>query len=134
MYRCDQRFVLDPLREMMEVKDVYGLIVMDRREATIGLLKGTKISVSAHLTSGVPGKFRAGGQCCMPDTLIQSSSGEILEIKNSHNPYDLKSVDFESSEIDDSPITDKWSVKKNEIYKLKTKIPANNYLNVLKII
>lgn len=62
MYRCDQRFVLDPLRDMMEHKDVYGLVVMDRREATIGFLKGTRIAVSAHLTSGVPGKFRAGGQ------------------------------------------------------------------------
>ena len=72
MYRCDQRFVLDPLREMMEVKNVYGIIVMDRREATIGLLKGTKISSSAHLTSGVPGKFRAGGQSAQRfDRLIE---------------------------------------------------------------
>tara|TARA_Y100000310_G_scaffold243456_2_gene247943 strand:+ start:252 stop:1340 length:1089 start_codon:yes stop_codon:yes gene_type:complete len=78
MYRCDQRFVLDPLREMMEVKDVYGLIVMDRREATIGLLKGTKISVSAHLTSGVPGKFRAGGQSAQRfDRLIEGMALEF---------------------------------------------------------
>tara|TARA_Y100000310_G_C20661756_1_gene805189 strand:- start:174 stop:1274 length:1101 start_codon:yes stop_codon:yes gene_type:complete len=62
MYRCDNIFVLEPLMEMMEVKDVYGLVVMDRREATIGFLKGTVIKRTKHLTSGVPGKFKAGGQ------------------------------------------------------------------------
>jgi peptide chain release factor subunit 1 len=61
-YRCDQTFVLDPLKEMLEVDEVYGLIVMDRKEATIGLLEGKQIKVLRHLTSGVPGKIRAGGQ------------------------------------------------------------------------
>lgn len=62
LYRCDQQFVLDPLEGMMEVTEVYGLVVMDRREATIGLLEGKQIKVIRKLTSGVPGKFRAGGQ------------------------------------------------------------------------
>lgn len=62
MYRCDQTFVLDLLKEMMEHKETYGLIVLDRREATIGLLKGASITVIFNLTSGVPGKTRAGGQ------------------------------------------------------------------------
>jgi len=62
MYRCDNIFVLEPLMEMMEHKETYGLIVMDRREATIGFLKGTVIKKTLHLTSGVPGKHRAGGQ------------------------------------------------------------------------
>ena len=78
MYRCDQRFVLDPLRDMMEHKEVYGLIVMDRREATIGLLKGPRISVHGHLTSGVPGKFRAGGQSAQRfDRLIEGMALEF---------------------------------------------------------
>ena len=78
MYRCDQRFVLDPLRDMMEHKEVYGLIVMDRREATIGLLKGPRISVKGHLTSGVPGKFRAGGQSAQRfDRLIEGMALEF---------------------------------------------------------
>lgn len=62
LYRCDQTFVLEPLKEMLEVDEVYGLIVMDRKEATIGLLEGKQIKVIRHLTSGVPGKVRAGGQ------------------------------------------------------------------------
>jgi len=62
LYRCDKEFVLEPLKEMLEVKEVYGLVVMDRKEATLGLLEGKQIKVLRKLTSGVPGKVRAGGQ------------------------------------------------------------------------
>jgi peptide chain release factor subunit 1 len=62
LYRCDQNFVLDPLKEMLDVKEVYGLLVMDKREATLGILRGTRIDALQHLTSFVPGKFKAGGQ------------------------------------------------------------------------
>ncbi|MFQ6051091.1 MAG: peptide chain release factor aRF-1 [Candidatus Hydrothermarchaeota archaeon] len=61
-YRCDSKFFLDPLKDMIEEKDTYGLIVLDRREATIGILKGKRIEIMSKQTSGVPGKFRAGGQ------------------------------------------------------------------------
>jgi len=61
-YRCDQTFVLEPLKEMVEVKEVYGLIVIDRKEATIGLLEGKMVKVLRHMTSGAPGKIKAGGQ------------------------------------------------------------------------
>lgn len=62
LYRCDQTFVLEPLKEMREVQEVYGLLVMDRREATIGVLEGKQIKVLRKMTSGVPGKIKAGGQ------------------------------------------------------------------------
>ncbi|MAG07740.1 peptide chain release factor 1 [Candidatus Pacearchaeota archaeon] len=62
IYRCDQTFVTEPLEEMLEIKEVYGLLVIERKEATIGILEGTTIKSLQHLTSGVPGKVRAGGQ------------------------------------------------------------------------
>ncbi|MCK4647554.1 peptide chain release factor aRF-1 [Candidatus Pacearchaeota archaeon] len=62
IYRCDKEFVLEPLREMLEVEEVFGLLVMDRKEATIGLLEGKRIEVLQKMTSGVPSKVRAGGQ------------------------------------------------------------------------
>jgi peptide chain release factor subunit 1 len=62
MYRCDKEFILDPLKEMLEVAEVFGLLVMDRKEATIGLLKGKRIETLQNMTSGVPSKVRAGGQ------------------------------------------------------------------------
>jgi len=62
MYRCDKEFVLDPLRAMLEVSEVFGLLVMDRKEATIGILEGKRIEVLQRMTSGIPSKIRAGGQ------------------------------------------------------------------------
>jgi peptide chain release factor subunit 1 len=62
LYRCDKDFVLDPLREQMEVSEIFGLLVMDRKEATIGMLEGKRIEIMHKMTSGVPSKVRAGGQ------------------------------------------------------------------------
>ena len=61
-YHCNSEFFLDPLQHMMDVKEVYGLAVIDRKEATIATLKGKRIDIIKHLTSGVPGKHKAGGQ------------------------------------------------------------------------
>ncbi len=62
LYRCDQEFVLDLLRDMLEHRESYGLLVMDKREANIGFLKGTAIVTVTRMTSDVPGKFKTGGQ------------------------------------------------------------------------
>lgn len=62
MYRCDQTFVLDPLKEMLETDEVYGLLLIERNEATIGILEGKTIKILQNMTSGIPGKVRAGGQ------------------------------------------------------------------------
>ena len=62
IYRCDKEFVLDILRDMLETKEVYGLVVMDRRDANIALLKGKSIVPLIKTHSEVPGKFKAGGQ------------------------------------------------------------------------
>lgn len=62
IYRCDKTFVLEHLIEMLEEKEVYGLVVMDRREADIALLRGKSIIPLTKSKSNVPGKTRAGGQ------------------------------------------------------------------------
>jgi len=62
LYRCDKEFVLEPLKTMLEVSEVFGLLVMDRKEATIGLLEGKRIELLQNMTSGIPSKVRAGGQ------------------------------------------------------------------------
>ncbi|HID60270.1 MAG TPA: peptide chain release factor 1 [Hadesarchaea archaeon] len=62
MYRCDQEFVLEPLREMLQVKETVGLLVMDRREATLATLRGKNVNIVRKLTSAVPGKHSKGGQ------------------------------------------------------------------------
>jgi peptide chain release factor subunit 1 len=42
-YHCDSSFLLSPLEEMLAEKKTFGLIVLDRREATIGILRGKRI-------------------------------------------------------------------------------------------
>ncbi len=62
LYRCDSSFYLVPLEEMLSEKDVYGLLVIDRSEATIGFLKGKRISTIKNFQSLVPSKHGRGGQ------------------------------------------------------------------------
>lgn len=62
IYRCDKEFVLEPLQEMVEHEDVFGMVVLDRRDATIALLKGKTIVPLQKTHSEVPGKMKAGGQ------------------------------------------------------------------------
>ncbi len=62
IYRCDKDFKLEIIKNMLDTKEVYGLIVLDRRDANISLLKGKTIVPLLKTHSEVPGKFRAGGQ------------------------------------------------------------------------
>jgi peptide chain release factor subunit 1 len=62
-YRCDQKFILDPLEEMDANETTYGLIVIDKSSAIIGLLVGSTIKViKSDFFSAYPGKFKTGGQ------------------------------------------------------------------------
>ena len=61
-YHCDSGFLLEPLEEMFEDSGLYGLVVLDRRESTVGWLRGKRIEAVKSATSLVPGKQRKGGQ------------------------------------------------------------------------
>ncbi len=62
MYRCSSNFELEPLKQMLEEKVVYGLLVLDRRESYWGFLRGNRIEPVGGANSTVPGKQRKGGQ------------------------------------------------------------------------
>jgi peptide chain release factor subunit 1 len=61
-YVCDSEFFLEPLVGMIDVGDKYALIVIDRKECTIGMLKGKMIQKVHHQESSVPSKHGRGGQ------------------------------------------------------------------------
>ncbi len=61
LYRCDQTFVLDPLKYMVREKEIYGLIVLDKSDADIGTLTGKRIEPLKSIESLVPGKTKKGG-------------------------------------------------------------------------
>jgi len=62
LYRCDSRFHLEHLQELLREREAYGILVMDSSAATFAVLKGRHLEIVESITSGVPGKHRAGGQ------------------------------------------------------------------------
>lgn len=123
IYRCDQTFVLEPLKEMLETDEVYGLLIIERNEASIGLLDGKVIRKLQHMTSGIPGKTKCGGQCLSPDSLVQLYSGSIPKIQNCKTRDAVNSLSLNKLSFNNSKITDKWVAEKNIVYKIITKNP-----------
>ena len=62
IYRCDSSFVVEPIQKMFEMMDLYCLVIMDGRDATIGILRGSHFSVEKKLRSFAHAKVRKGGQ------------------------------------------------------------------------
>ena len=100
MYKCDSMFHTELLGSMLEEKEIYGLIVMDRKEATIGLLSGTNIQVISNEQSLVPSKHHQGGQSSRRyERLIEIAAHEYFKkigeiVNNSFVPIikDIKAV------------------------------------------
>ena len=62
LYEVDDHFRLEPLREMLRNQRVVGLIAMDSKEASFGILNGERLELIEKITSGIPGKTVKGGQ------------------------------------------------------------------------
>ena len=62
LYRCDARFHTEHLQEFLKEKETYGIIVLDSSHASFATLRGKHLEIVKQITSGIPGKFRAGGQ------------------------------------------------------------------------
>ncbi|MDI3550268.1 MAG: peptide chain release factor subunit 1 [Methanobacterium sp.] len=85
IYHCNSQFFLEPLEEILEDKEIYGLAVIDRKEATIAVMKGKRVDIVKNLTSGVPGKHKAGGQSQRRfDRLIELAAHEFLKRIGEH--------------------------------------------------
>jgi len=65
IYRCEKNFQVNILRQMLEAKEVYGMLVLDARDAIIATLKGKTITPLTTTHSHVPGKMKAGGQSAL---------------------------------------------------------------------
>ncbi|MGE3858602.1 MAG: peptide chain release factor aRF-1 [Nitrososphaeraceae archaeon] len=62
LYRCDDHFWIDHLKDMMKDDKIIGVLSLDTQEAGFGILTGDRWEVVESLTSGVAGKHRQGGQ------------------------------------------------------------------------
>ena len=62
LYRCDDHFHVDILKNMLKDENMIGFLAVDAKDAGWGLLHGDKIEVLKETSSGVAGKHRQGGQ------------------------------------------------------------------------
>jgi len=80
LYRCDSQFYTEPLDGMLLDKAVYGLMILDRAEATIGMLRGKRIELIKNVESQVPSKHRMGGQSARRfERLIEIAAHEFFK-------------------------------------------------------
>lgn len=80
LYRCDSTFFTEPLQSMLLDKKCYGLITIDRSEATLGILSGSRIQVLKHFDSLVPSKHHQGGQSSVRfERLIEIAAHEFFK-------------------------------------------------------
>ncbi|MFY9301017.1 MAG: peptide chain release factor aRF-1 [Candidatus Nitrosotenuis sp.] len=62
LYRCDDHFHVDILKDMLKDDNLIGFLAIDTKDAGWGLLHGNRIEVLRETSSGVAGKHRQGGQ------------------------------------------------------------------------
>src|SRR3989338_2096328 len=62
LYRCDDHFHVDILKDMLKDDNLIGFLAIDAKDVGWGLLHGDKIEVLSQTGSGVAGKHRQGGQ------------------------------------------------------------------------
>jgi peptide chain release factor subunit 1 len=79
-YRCDNQFWLEPLEDLLVEHDLYGLIVIDRSEATLGWLRGKHVESISNIQSLVPSKHGRGGQSQRRfERLIEGAAHEFFK-------------------------------------------------------
>lgn len=127
LYRCDSRFHTEHLQEMLREKESYGIALVDSSDATFALLQGRRLEIVKEITSGIPGKMRAGGQSAR--RFERQREAKVIEFFNRVGEYvteiflpveNLKGVIFAG------PGPTKYDFQKGDYihYQLKPKVIA----------
>jgi len=124
VYRCDSKFFLEPFERMVETRDSYGLLVLDGREATLAIMKGTQLNIVKRLNSTAHQKIRKGGQCLSPETLIHKNDGDIIEIKELLVNEKIKGLNTSKHRIEDFYCSDAYKTKSRRFHRIRTNAPT----------
>jgi len=89
IYRCDQKFLLDPLKNMLDSDSIYGLLIIELNEASIGVLDGNNVTLLKHIHSCVPGKHKTGGQSAQRFERIRDSTAKEFYKKTAEHMKNL---------------------------------------------
>ncbi len=95
LYWCDDEFNLKPLEEMAQPTELYALLTIDKKDATIALLSGKKYRVIEEIPSRVPGKIRAGGQSAKRFEHLRQEAEQNFykKVSESMNKIFVKDID-----------------------------------------
>ena len=117
-YRCDSKFELTQLEDMLVDKKSYGLFVIDRAEAAYGIASGKRIHVQEHLVSNIMGKHRQGGQSAQRfERLIEEAAHNFFKRASEHaSDYWLPNLDNIQAVIIGGPGATKDFVVKNDYF------------------
>ncbi len=117
-YRCDSKFELTQLEDMLIDKKSYGLFVIDRAEAAYGIASGKRIHVQEHLVSNIMGKHRQGGQSAQRfERLIEEAAHNFFKRASEHAcNYWLPNLENIQAIIIGGPGATKDFVVKNEYF------------------
>ena len=119
MYWCDSEFHLIHLEEMLAPNEYFGIITIDKSEATLAQLSGKKYEILAHFTSLVPGKTRAGGQSSQRFERLREEAAQnfFKKISERANDYFLPYGDKLKGVIIGGPgITKRYFINKGMIH------------------
>ena len=125
IYRCDSQFFTAPIEGMLETKEKYGLIVIDRSEATIGVLNGKRIVPIKNMQSLVPSKHGRGGQSARRfERLIEIAAHEYYKkVADVANEAFLSEKDVKGILVGGPGPTKEYFVKSEYLhYELQKKI------------
>jgi peptide subunit release factor 1 (eRF1)/transcriptional regulator with XRE-family HTH domain len=124
IYRCDSSFFLEPLERMLETRDAYGVVVLDGREATLAIVKGTEIKIVKKMNSMAHAKIKVGGQCLAAGTHIMKDDGEIVNIEDFKCGEQTVGLDFQSSKIISTTASDFFITPAKYSLVIRTQAPS----------
>lgn len=127
LYRCDAKFHIEYLMDLLKEKETYGIIVLDSSGAIFATLKGRRLENTREITSGIPGKHRAGGQSARRFERIRESRmiDYFKRIGNHANEIFLPIPDLKGIIIGGpGPVKYEFEKKDYLDYRLKEKIVA----------
>ncbi len=125
MYRCDSKFFLEPLQSIIDVKDTYGIVVLDGREATIATVRGTHVTIIKKLNSTAHAKVNKGGQCLAAGTLIVKDNGEIIDIEKFVEGNGIIGLDFNTAKTVCTSSSDFFITQAKHSFVIKIQCPLS---------
>jgi peptide subunit release factor 1 (eRF1)/transcriptional regulator with XRE-family HTH domain len=128
LYKCDDHFQLEQLKDMLKEERVYGILSIDATETGLGILRGDRLEIEDVITSGVSGKTRKGGQCVSQDTLVQLEDGRLFPIDHITPGSRIASYDFEKHALGMHESDDVFTKVPKEYLVVETTRPKSEIL------